>query len=160
LGNGFGALGQFLGPDRLVSSRSHWADVVRYESRLHHGFLRSRSHPFASEEPCHCDVLESATRDRCNDRRATCALGYGLLDTAAPRRIAFIQAFAGGALLTMLADTMMPVQRGLTQFVSSETPQQHILLAATAMSVLRVMVLYAFAQRYITQGLLEGAVKG
>jgi len=37
-----------------------------------------------------------------------CALGYGLLDTAAPRRIAFIQAFAGGALLTMLADTMMP----------------------------------------------------
>ena len=60
----------------------------------------------------------------------------------------------------MLADTMMPVQRGLTQFVSSETPQQHILLAATAMSVLRVMVLYAFAQRYITQGLLEGAVKG
>ena len=37
-----------------------------------------------------------------------CALGYGLLDTAAPRVVAFIQAFAGGALLTMLADTMMP----------------------------------------------------
>ena len=37
-----------------------------------------------------------------------CALGYGLLDTADPRTIAFIQAFAAGALLTMLADTMMP----------------------------------------------------
>jgi zinc transporter, ZIP family len=36
------------------------------------------------------------------------ALGYGLLDTADPRTIAFIQAFAAGALLTMLADTMMP----------------------------------------------------
>jgi hypothetical protein len=69
LGNGFGALGQFLGPDRLVSSRSHWADVVRYESRLRHGFLRSRSYPFASEEPCHCDVLESATRDGCQLHR-------------------------------------------------------------------------------------------
>jgi ZIP family zinc transporter len=37
-----------------------------------------------------------------------CALGYVLLDTADPRSIAFIQAFAAGALLTMLADTMMP----------------------------------------------------
>ena len=35
-------------------------------------------------------------------------LGYGLLDTADPGTIAFIQAFAAGALLTMLADTMMP----------------------------------------------------
>jgi ZIP family zinc transporter len=34
--------------------------------------------------------------------------GYGLLDTASPRTIAFVLAFAGGAVLTMLADTMMP----------------------------------------------------
>jgi zinc transporter, ZIP family len=37
-----------------------------------------------------------------------CAVGYRLLDTADPGTIAFIQAFAAGALLTMLADTMMP----------------------------------------------------
>jgi ZIP family zinc transporter len=36
------------------------------------------------------------------------ALGYGLLGDAAPAVIAFIQAFAAGAILTMLADTMMP----------------------------------------------------
>jgi ZIP family zinc transporter len=35
-------------------------------------------------------------------------LGYGLLDTAEPRTIAFVLAFAAGAILTMLADTMMP----------------------------------------------------
>ena len=34
--------------------------------------------------------------------------GYGLLDTASPDTIAFVQSFAGGAILTMLADTMMP----------------------------------------------------
>ena len=34
--------------------------------------------------------------------------GYALLDGAAPRTIAFVNAFAGGAILTMLADTMMP----------------------------------------------------
>jgi ZIP family zinc transporter len=34
--------------------------------------------------------------------------GYGLLDTASPDTVAFVQSFAGGAILTMLADTMMP----------------------------------------------------
>jgi ZIP family zinc transporter len=34
--------------------------------------------------------------------------GYALLENASPTTIAFINAFAGGAILTMLADTMMP----------------------------------------------------
>ena len=35
-------------------------------------------------------------------------LGYAAFDTASPQTIAFVLAFAGGAILTMLADTMMP----------------------------------------------------
>ena len=35
-------------------------------------------------------------------------LGFGVFDSAAPRTVAFVLAFAGGAILTMLADTMMP----------------------------------------------------
>ena len=35
-------------------------------------------------------------------------VGYGLFDGASPSAIAFVLAFAGGAILTMLADTMMP----------------------------------------------------
>jgi zinc transporter, ZIP family len=35
-------------------------------------------------------------------------VGYALLDGALPTTIAFTLAFAGGAILTMLADTMMP----------------------------------------------------
>ena len=34
--------------------------------------------------------------------------GYALFDTASPQMLAFVTAFAGGAVLTMLADTMMP----------------------------------------------------
>ncbi len=34
--------------------------------------------------------------------------GFALLDTASPGTVAFVLAFAGGAILTMLADTMMP----------------------------------------------------
>jgi zinc transporter, ZIP family len=36
------------------------------------------------------------------------AAGYGLLQNASDNTVALIQAFAGGAVLTMLADTMMP----------------------------------------------------
>ena len=35
-------------------------------------------------------------------------LGYAVFDTAGPSTLAFVLAFAGGAILTMLADTMMP----------------------------------------------------
>ena len=34
--------------------------------------------------------------------------GYALFDSAGPRPLAFVLAFAAGAILTMLADTMMP----------------------------------------------------
>jgi zinc transporter, ZIP family len=36
------------------------------------------------------------------------AVGYGLFDGVSPVAVAFVLAFAAGALLTMLADTMMP----------------------------------------------------
>ena len=36
------------------------------------------------------------------------AVGFATLDGASPNLIAFVQAFAAGAVLTMLADTMMP----------------------------------------------------
>jgi ZIP family zinc transporter len=39
---------------------------------------------------------------------AAALLGYTLFDTAGPAALAFVLAFAGGAILTMLADTMFP----------------------------------------------------
>jgi len=39
---------------------------------------------------------------------AASVLGYGLLGGASAETVAFIQTFAAGAILTMLADTMMP----------------------------------------------------
>jgi len=36
------------------------------------------------------------------------SLGYGLFGDASPRTVAYVLSFAAGAILTMLADTMMP----------------------------------------------------
>jgi ZIP family zinc transporter len=35
-------------------------------------------------------------------------VGFGVMEAASPTAVGFVQAFAGGAILTMLADTMMP----------------------------------------------------
>jgi ABC-type glycerol-3-phosphate transport system permease component len=63
------------------------------------------------------------------------------------------------ALVIFDDNALMPVQRGLTAFTSAETPQQQVLLAATAISILPVVVFYLMAQRHIVQGIGAGAIK-
>jgi ABC-type glycerol-3-phosphate transport system permease component len=64
------------------------------------------------------------------------------------------------ALVMFNTDALMPVQRGLTRFASTDTTDHQVMLAATVMAVLPVMVLYAVAQKSIIQGITDGAVKG
>jgi raffinose/stachyose/melibiose transport system permease protein len=78
--------------------------------------------------------------------------------------VAVIQAFAVWneylmALVIFNDNSLMPVQRGLTSFVSAETPQPQILLAATLISIVPVVIFYLFAQRQIVDGISAGAIK-
>lgn len=63
------------------------------------------------------------------------------------------------ALVVFDDNKLMPVQRGLTSFDSAETPQQQIMLAATAISIVPVIVFYLLAQRHIVKGIGAGALK-
>ncbi|MFD6443960.1 carbohydrate ABC transporter permease [Promicromonospora sp. NPDC060204] len=63
------------------------------------------------------------------------------------------------ALVIFDDNALMPVQRGLTAFTSAETPQQQVLLAATAISIVPVVIFYLMAQRHIVQGIGAGAIK-
>lgn len=63
------------------------------------------------------------------------------------------------ALVLFDDNSLMPVQRGLTSFVSAETPQQQVLLAATAISIVPIIIFYLLAQRHIVNGIGAGAIK-
>jgi raffinose/stachyose/melibiose transport system permease protein len=63
------------------------------------------------------------------------------------------------ALVLFDDNALMPIQRGLTAFSSAETPQQQVLLAATAISIVPVVIFYLMAQRHIVQGIGAGAIK-
>lgn len=63
------------------------------------------------------------------------------------------------ALVLFDDNSLMPIQRGLTAFTSAETPQQQILLAATAISIVPVIIFYLMAQRHIVNGIGAGAIK-
>lgn len=78
--------------------------------------------------------------------------------------VAVIQAFAVWneylmALVIFNDNSLMPIQRGLTSFVSAETPQPQILLAATMISIVPVVIFYLIAQRQIVDGISAGAIK-
>ncbi|MEI8407722.1 MULTISPECIES: carbohydrate ABC transporter permease [unclassified Kribbella] len=109
------------------------------------------------------DLEEAAAIDGCS---AFSAFARVILPLARPGLIAVavIQGLTVWneyllALVLFDDDQLMPVQRGLMNFVSSETPLQNILLAATAISALPVIVFYVAAQRQVVQGISSGALK-
>lgn len=78
--------------------------------------------------------------------------------------VAVIQGFGAWneylmALVLFDSKELMPIQRGLTAFTSAETPQQPILMAATAIAIIPVLVFYIVAQRQIVDGIGAGALK-
>lgn len=116
---------------------------------------------FFASQPA--DLEEAASLDGASALRTFFSI---MLPLAKPglAAVAVIQAFAVWneylmALVIFNDTSLMPVQRGLTSFVSAETPQPQILLAATLISIVPVLVFYLFAQRQIVDGISAGAIK-
>jgi multiple sugar transport system permease protein/raffinose/stachyose/melibiose transport system permease protein len=64
------------------------------------------------------------------------------------------------ALVVFRDQSLMPIQQGLVQFNSTERPEQELMLAAAAIAILPVLVVYIVAQKAIIRGVMAGAVRG
>jgi raffinose/stachyose/melibiose transport system permease protein len=64
------------------------------------------------------------------------------------------------AVVVFRTQELMPVQQGLLQFSSTERPDQQLMLAAAALAIIPVLVFYVLAQKAVTRGVMEGAVRG
>lgn len=64
------------------------------------------------------------------------------------------------AIIIFRSPALMPVQQGLTQYSAADRPQQQLMLAAALLTLVPMIVFYSVAQKGITQGVMEGAVRG
>lgn len=64
------------------------------------------------------------------------------------------------AVIILNNTDLMPVQQGLMQYSSADRPQQQLMLAAAVLTLIPMVVLYAIAQKGISRGIMEGAVRG
>jgi len=142
----------------LTNSRLGYI-LILITSGIPMGTLIMRSF-FASQPK---DLEEAAALDGASVLRIFASV---ILPLAKPglAAVAVIQGLAAWneylmALVLFDDNSLMPIQRGLTSFDSAETPQQQILLAATAISIVPVIVFYLLAQRHIVKGIGAGAIK-
>ncbi len=64
------------------------------------------------------------------------------------------------AMLVLTDKELMPLQRGLMVFQGAHITQYPLLMAGMTLSVIPIIVVYLFMQRYIIEGITAGAIKG
>jgi multiple sugar transport system permease protein/raffinose/stachyose/melibiose transport system permease protein len=64
------------------------------------------------------------------------------------------------AMLVLSSKELMPLQRGLMVFQGAHITQYPLLMAGIIITILPVVALYLFLQKYIIKGITSGAVKG
>ena len=65
-----------------------------------------------------------------------------------------------GPLVTLYSPNNMTLQLGLTTFQGAHSTNTHLLMAANVMSVLPVLFLFVFAQRFFIRGIATSGLKG
>lgn len=64
------------------------------------------------------------------------------------------------ANLIFNSQRLMPLQRGLIMFHGSHVTKYHLLMAAIIITIVPIVTLYLFMQKYIIRGIAAGALKG
>jgi multiple sugar transport system permease protein/raffinose/stachyose/melibiose transport system permease protein len=64
------------------------------------------------------------------------------------------------AMLLLTNKSLMPLQRGLMVFQGAHVTQYPLLMAGITITVLPIILMYLFMQKYIIAGITAGAVTG
>jgi ABC-type glycerol-3-phosphate transport system permease component len=63
-------------------------------------------------------------------------------------------------LLVTTKETWRPLMVGLWNFVSEAGPETHLLMAGAVITIIPILILYFFTQKYFTEGIATTGLKG
>lgn len=110
------------------------------------------------------DLYDAAALDGCGHARTLWHVAFPL--ARAPLAAIVIFAFLGSwnsllwPLLITSKEALRPIQLGLSVFVTEAGTEPHLLMAASAFTILPIVVLYFFAQRQFIEGIASSGLKG
>lgn len=138
---------------------SYWALIVPWTANVVNIFLLRQFFTSIPQE-----LYDAAALDGCGHLRTLWSVMLPL--ARAPLAATIIFSFLGSwnsllwPLLVTGKDQLRPVQLGLSYFVNAESNDPQLLMAASAFTILPIVILYFVAQRQFIEGIASSGLKG
>jgi len=149
----------FIIVKKLHMLNTYWALIVPWASSVFSIFLLRQ---FFDQLPQ--DLYDSAALDGAGHLRTLLSIALPLSKGALAAVMLF--AFLGSwnsllwPLIVTNSESLRPVQLGLSVFISSDSTEPALLMAASAFTIAPIVVLYFFAQRQFMEGFASSGLKG
>lgn len=138
---------------------TYWALIVPWTANVVSIFLLRQFFVSMPQE-----LYDAAALDGCGHFRTLWSVMLPL--ARAPLAATIIFSFLGSwnsllwPLLVTGKENMRPIQLGLTYFVNAESNDPQLLMAASAFTILPIIIIYFIAQRQFIEGIASSGLKG
>jgi multiple sugar transport system permease protein len=149
----------FLTITRLGWVDTYWAQIIPWVASVFNIFLLRQ---FFSCIPK--DLFDAAVLDGCGHLRYLTRI---ILPLSRPVLITVgLNTFLGSwnalqwPLIVTRSESMRPIQVGLSYFLTESGTETHLMMAAATLTILPIVIMYAFAQKQFMEGISTSGLKG
>jgi len=149
----------FLTITRLGWVDTYWAQIIPWIASVFNIFLLRQFFACIPK-----DLYDAAVLDGCGHLRYLTTI---IVPLSKPVLITVgLNTFLGSwnalqwPLIVTRSESMRPIQVGLSYFLTESGTDTHLMMAAATMTILPIVIMYAFAQKQFMEGISTSGLKG